>query len=203
METTFRASMNWLHTWAGVILGGLLFAIFWMGSLSVFCQEIDRWMAPMTRLALPSTGVSVDALRGSMEQAVAAKAPIWAVVLPTGKRPVTRIAWRDKSGLVLRYLDPVTGAVLPEPGTWGGTRFLYPFHVMLHIRAGELGVWLVGVAGMAMLALCVSGVIVHRRIFTDFFLFRAGRASGRLILDLHNVTGCWPSSSTSRSPFRG
>ncbi len=50
MEPTFRASMNWLHTWAGVVLGGLLFAIFWMGTLSVFDREIDRWMAPMTRL---------------------------------------------------------------------------------------------------------------------------------------------------------
>ncbi len=48
MEPTFRASLNWLHTWAGVVLGGVLFAIFWMGTLSVFDREIDRWMAPMT-----------------------------------------------------------------------------------------------------------------------------------------------------------
>ncbi len=41
MEPTFRASMGWLHTWAGVVLGGLLFAIFWMGTLSVFDREID------------------------------------------------------------------------------------------------------------------------------------------------------------------
>jgi uncharacterized iron-regulated membrane protein len=46
VEASFRASMNWLHTWLGVVLGGLLFAIFWMGTLSVFDREIDRWMAP-------------------------------------------------------------------------------------------------------------------------------------------------------------
>ena len=51
MGTGFRTSMDWLHTSAGVVLGGLLFAIFWMGTLSVFDREIDRWMAPMTRLA--------------------------------------------------------------------------------------------------------------------------------------------------------
>ena len=49
--------------------------------------------------------------------------------------------------------------------------------------------WLVGLAGMAMLALCVSGVIIHRKIFVDFFTFRSGSKPRRLILDLHNVTG--------------
>ncbi len=60
---------------------------------------------------------------------------------------------------------------------------------MLHIKAGRLGVWLVGLASMAMLALCVSGVVVHRKIFADFFTFRAARMPRRLVLDLHNVTG--------------
>jgi len=35
MEPTFRASMNWLHTWASVVLGGLLIAtgyLFWLDS---------------------------------------------------------------------------------------------------------------------------------------------------------------------------
>lgn len=50
MQPGFRGSMNWVHTWAGAVLGGLLFAIFWMGTLSVFDREIDRWMAPMTRV---------------------------------------------------------------------------------------------------------------------------------------------------------
>jgi uncharacterized iron-regulated membrane protein len=189
MEPTFRSSLNWLHTWAGVVLGGLLFAIFWMGTLSVFDREIDRWMAPMTRLAAPAGAISVDALRPALQQAAAAKAPLWSVVLPTERQPTTRLLWRDGSGVVLRYLDPSTGAVLPDPDTWAGTRFLYPFHYMLHIRFRQIGVWLVGAAGMAMLALAVSGVVIHRKIFGDFFTFRADRKPRRLILDLHNVTG--------------
>ena len=44
---------------------------------------------------------------------------------------------------------------------------------MLHIRIQDIGLWLVGLAGMAMMVLCVSGVIIHRKIFTDFFTFRA------------------------------
>jgi uncharacterized iron-regulated membrane protein len=181
--------MNWLHTWAGVVLGGLLFAIFWMGTLSVFDREIDRWMAPMTRLAAPERAVPLDSLRPLYETAVAAKSPIWAVSLPTEREPAMRVLWRDQSGSVQRFIDPGTGAVLPAPGTLAGTRFIFPFHYTLHIRFQDIGYWLVGLAGMAMMALCVSGVIIHRKIFADFFTFRADKKPRRLILDLHNVTG--------------
>jgi uncharacterized iron-regulated membrane protein len=181
--------MNWLHTWSGVALGGVLFAIFWMGTLSVFDREIDRWMAPMTRQALPTTDISVDALRPSLEEAVLAKASAWSVTFPTERQPVVRVTWREGSRSVVQYLSPGTGERLPDPGTLAGTRFLYPFHYMLHIRFRDVGMWLVGLAAMAMLALCVTGMVVHRRIFSDFFTFRTHRQSRRLILDLHNVSG--------------
>ncbi len=185
MEQGFRASMNWLHTWSGVVLGGLLFAIFWMGTLSVFDREIDRWMAPMTRLSPAEKTVSFDALRSMYEAAATAKVPIFGVSLPTEREPVMRIL----SGPVQRFVDPGSGAVLPDPGTLAGTRFIFPFHYMLHVRVLDLGSWIVGLAGMAMMAMCVSGVIIHRKIFTDFFTFRASKKPRRLVLDLHNVTG--------------
>lgn len=189
MEPTFRGSMNWLHTWAGVVLGGLLFAIFWMGTLSVFDREIDRWMAPMTRLALPAKPISFDALRPTIDEAAAARSAFWAALLPTERQPMIRVTWRDATGPVVRYLDPVSGHALPDPGTWAGTRFIFPFHFNLHLRAWNIGLWIVGFAGMAMMALCVAGVVIHRKIFTDFFTFRAEKKPRRLILDLHNVTG--------------
>ena len=42
---------------------------------------------------------------------------------------------------------------------------------------------------MAMLLLCVSGIIIHRRIFVDFFTLRAQNKSRRLVLDIHTVSG--------------
>ena len=189
MEPTFRASMNWLHTWTGVVLAGLLFAIFWMGTLSVFDREIDRWMMPATRLALPEKPVPLDTLQPLIQEAAASRATFWSVLLPTDRMPLFRVAWRTSSGPVVRYLDPATGAPLPDPGTLAGTQFLYPFHYNLHIRFAQLGSWLVGFAGMAMVVLCVSGVIVHRKIFADFFSFRIAKKLRRSILDLHNVAG--------------
>lgn len=189
MEPTFRQSMDWLHTWAGVVLGGLLFAIFWMGTLAVFDREIDRWMAPMTRLAMPETGISFDALRPSLDAAAKVRAQVWSVIPPTERVPVLRVAYRDSSGSIRRYLDPATGIELPNPGTRAGGGFIYPFHYMLHIRFQQIGVWLVGLAGMAMLALCISGTVIHRKIFADFFTFRPRKQPRRMLLDLHNVTG--------------
>lgn len=42
-------------------------------------------------------------------------------------------------------------------------------HWRLHYLPGDLAQWIVGVSTMFMLVAIVSGVIVHRKIFKDFF----------------------------------
>jgi len=188
MEKTFRDSMQWLHTWAGLCLGTVLFAVFWMGTLSVFDREIDRWMMPATRLA-PAPLQSVDLLAQNLQPVIGAS-PQWLVLFPGEREPAARVGYRGARGsMMYRHADPVTAILLPDAGTLGASGFLYPFHYNLHIKAWSLGLWIVGLAGMAMMALCVSGVIIHRKIFVDFFTFRARNKPRRLILDLHNVTG--------------
>ncbi len=49
MYQSFRQSMAWMHTWFGLVLGFVLMACFFFGSLSVFDREIDRWAIPETR----------------------------------------------------------------------------------------------------------------------------------------------------------
>ena len=190
MEASFRLSMAWLHTWAGVVLGALLFAIFWMGSLSVFDREIDRWMMPETRFALPDSRPSFDAIARTAARIVPTDARRWQAVLPTARAPVVRIYYEEANGdFAMRDLDPTAAAALPDAGTWAGTRFIFPFHYRLHLNWAGVGYWLVGLAGMAMLAALVSGVVIHRKIFVDFFTFRPGRKLPRSSLDLHNLTG--------------
>ncbi len=180
--------MNWLHTWAGVVLGGVLFAIFWMGTLSVFDREIDLWMKPSTRVEAVQP-LSVDAVAGELKPLVGDTVQ-WFMRFPTEREPAVRIGYRGTSGpFIQRSIDPATLKLMPEEGTLAGTGFIFPFHYSLNIRAWSLGYWIVGLAAMAMLALCVSGVVIHRKIFTEFFTFRADKQPRRLVLDLHNVTG--------------
>ena len=49
---------------------------------------------------------------------------------------------------------------------------------------------------MAMLCLLVSGVIIHHKLFSEFFTLRLHRAFGRSTLDVHNV------ASVALLPFR-
>lgn len=192
METTFRKSMAWLHTWAGVVIGSLLFAIFWMGTLSVFDREIDRWMMPGTRLA-PAVARQPVKLDGAITETavrLAKGAPQWFIRLPSERMPAVELRWRNARGdNERRFLHPQTGALLENTETLAGTGFIFPFHYSLHLKWMDVGYWLVGLAGMTMLVMLVSGVIIHRKIIADFFLFRPNKHLQRASLDLHNLTG--------------
>lgn len=181
--------MAWLHTWAGVLTGSVLFAIFWMGSLTVFDREVDRWMQPGTRLEAPSATLSLDKAVPAVAS-LAASTTMWGFNLPTDRAPQLRFFYRDASGgYAFRTIDPHTGALIPDQGSHAGTGFFFPFHYMLHVDWSDVGYWIVGVAGMAMLVLLVSGVIIHKKILIDFFLFRPRKQLQRASLDLHNLTG--------------
>ncbi|MEM7661456.1 MAG: PepSY-associated TM helix domain-containing protein [Pseudomonadota bacterium] len=185
----FRASMNWVHTWAGVVIGALLFAMFWMGSLSVFDKEIDRWMQPESRLVLHDQTIDYDkAIFNLVSGAGDEKLLSLSISPPSDRVPfITAYAYYEGSGYKQLRLNADTGDRIPEPQSLAGSGFIFPFHFMLHIPAG-LGYWLVGFAALAMMTLLVTGIIIHRKIFVDFFTFRPKKKIRRSSLDLHNVT---------------
>jgi len=188
MGASFRESMGWLHTWAGLVIGLLLFAVFWTGTLCVFDREIDRWMNPSTRLVYSGEPIAIDGLREEAGRLSPRTAP-WAIVLPTPREPVLSIGYRGRGGFERTLFDPLTLKPVAPAESWAGTRFFFPFHHTLHLRMWNLGTWLTGLAGVAMMVLCISGVIIHRKIFVDFFTLRRSRQPQRLLLDLHNTTG--------------
>ncbi|CAG9933951.1 membrane protein of unknown function [Candidatus Nitrotoga arctica] len=190
MHSSLRLSLTWLHTWAGLLLGSVLFVIFWMGSLTVFDREIDRWMQPGTRLVAPTTPLALDHSVVPIAQVLAAGSSQWGVNLPTERAPQLRFFYRDGGGqTITRAIDSRSGMLIPDQGSRAGTGFFFPFHFSLHIQWRDLGYWIVGVAGMAMLVLLVSGIIIHKKIFIEFFLFRPRKQLPRASLDLHNLTG--------------
>lgn len=190
MTAPYRKRLGGVHTWVGIVLGALLFAIFWMGTLSVFDREVDRWMMPATRLAAPQGPPRLDAMVPLAQAQVPEGARQWRIDWPTARTPVLRLSWQTARGQrEQRYLHPVTLQALPEPGTWGASGFFFPFHYGLHIDWNGVGKWLVGLAGMGMLVLLVSGVVIHRKLLADFFTFRPRKRLPRSSLDLHNLTG--------------
>ena len=187
----FRAAMDRVHAWAGVLFGALLFAIFLMGTLAVFDREIDRWAQPHTRVhSAPGSDLRLDAALPQLRALAPEKAAFWLIYPPSDRVPTLRLAWPvDGHGRGVRDLDPASGSLLPEQGAPLGTQLFFPFHYSLHLKWQDLGEWLVGLAAMAMLLAIVSGVATHRRIFKDLLALRPRRSLQRTALDLHTLGG--------------
>ncbi|TXM68063.1 PepSY domain-containing protein [Methylobacterium sp. WL69] len=193
MKNGFRQSMAWLHTWAGLVVGWVLLAVFVTGTASYYRADISRWMRPELHQAAASTDPASLARAAEIGVAhMAEHAPnarTWFIGLPRAESPVLDLFWRTKPGTPPGHavLDPQTGAPATVRNTKGGD-FLYRFHFELHM-APLWGRWIVGICAMIMLVAIVSGIITHRRIFSDFFTLRRDKAAQRGWLDAHNVTG--------------
>src|SRR5690606_31714791 len=62
----------------------------------------------------------------------------------------------------------------------------YQMHYALHYLPLNVAYWLVGICSMFMLVAIITGIIIHKKIFKDFFTFRP-RKGQRSCLDMHNV----------------
>ncbi|MGY1408935.1 PepSY-associated TM helix domain-containing protein [Luteimonas sp. A611] len=217
MFSSFRQAMTWLHTWFGLVLGFVLMAAFFFGALSVFDREIDRWAIPATRIEAQPMPSFEQVLRPAFERMQPTRAAIEAmrprVDGPMPERFDTPVSWsaytthRDPvlalfAGFEVASakdpeeaiwadvtIDPRDGRLLPVDQLKIGSGFFYPMHYGLTLDWKNLGIWIVGFSALVMLAALVSGVVMHRRMFREFFTFRPGKARLRSVLDLHNLTG--------------
>jgi uncharacterized iron-regulated membrane protein len=82
-------------------------------------------------------------------------------------------------------MDPATGEILSPRQTAGGN-FLYRFHFELYGLDRNVARWIVGIATMFMFVAMISGIVIHRNIFKDFFTFRLNKGK-RSWLDGHNA----------------
>ena len=184
----FRHAMHWAHTWLGVVLGIVMFAVFWMGTLTIFAPEIDQWMIPETRIVHDERDVSYDHLLAQIPPEARASDYINFVV-PSERHPAIGFFYQGADDTFHdNALDPATGQPLEQTDSLAGSGFFYPFHLSLMIEWQNLGYWIVGLAALAMLILLVSGLFIHRKIIAEFFVFRPHRKARRATLDLHNLS---------------
>lgn len=185
----FRQVNSWLHTWSGLLLGWLLFAVFLTGTLSYFRQEITFWMQPELHASEAQPQTAQRAVQAMQD--LAPDAASWQITLPDERNPTVRTRWYEQGERVTKgggksvTLDAATMEPLAGRPTAGG-EFLYRFHFELYGMDRILGRWIVGVATMFMLVAIISGVIIHKKIFVDFFTFRR-RKGQRSWMDAHNA----------------
>ncbi|OSN60812.1 hypothetical protein BV349_05134 [Pseudomonas syringae pv. actinidiae] len=191
MKDGFRQAMAWLHTWVGLLFGWLLFAIFLTGTLSYFKDEITQWMQPEIPLRALDAGASVQRAQDYLQNH-AAGATRWFISLPDERTPGLTVGWLpegkagQRNNFVRKLLDPQTGSEVQARETRGGD-FFYRFHYQLQMPH-PWGRWLATSAAMVMFVALISGIIIHKKVFKEFFTFRP-RKGQRSWLDGHNALG--------------
>ncbi|WP_296259466.1 MULTISPECIES: PepSY-associated TM helix domain-containing protein [unclassified Pseudomonas] len=184
MKEGFRQAMAWLHTWAGLIFGWLLFAVFLTGTLSYFKNEITQWMQPEI---VPHEVTAADSVNRAQRwlQENAGDAKRWFITLPDERSPTLGVSWaKGNGGFARKSLDALSGNPTQARESMGG-EFFYRFHFQLQMPY-PWGRWLASLAAMVMLVALVSGIITHKKIFKEFFTFRP-RKGQRTWLDGHNA----------------
>lgn len=188
MKQGFRQSMAWLHTWAGLLLGWLLYLIFVTGTAGYLDTEIDRWMRPEA----PAASTNVDSASAAQTGVAWLRREVsngrrWSLSLPADRNsPYLYLFWQDADGVRDNTrIDLATGEPFTVRDTGGG-QTLYQMHWRLHYLPGSITDWLISLATLFMLVAMVTGIIVHKKIFKDFFTFRSGKGQ-RSWLDAHNA----------------
>jgi uncharacterized iron-regulated membrane protein len=195
-KSGLRQSMSWLHTWTGLLLGVVLYFMFITGSFGYFHDEIDRWMRPElpARATPPPTAQMVEGAVARLQQRMP-DAQAWYVSMPEPRavravsiygepRPV---AAGPEPEPLEELLDPTTGAPFAGVRQTGGADLLYRMHYSLHYMPYDVAIYIVGIATMFMFIAIATGIVVHKKIFKDFFTFRPAKGQ-RSWLDAHNLS---------------
>jgi len=174
------------HAAIGLLAGALLYLVCLSGTVLVFYEEWQRTEqadAPeMARIDPAAVQRGVAAVLAS-ERGKPATTHLY-VHLPVPELPRTTIT-TDHQAV---HIDARGRIAVPEENHW--SEFLYALHYTLHVP-GVVGITIVGILGMLMVALALSGVLAHPRIFRDAFRLRMRHSGGVALADWHNRLSVW------------
>ncbi|GIU09513.1 MULTISPECIES: PepSY domain-containing protein [unclassified Shewanella] len=199
MKETFFRSMTWLHTWVGLLVCWILLLVFFAGTLSYYRYEMTLWSKPELHKDVfqqyDATQVSNELERAQRYlQQHAPDARDWRVNFPTDRKPYMSYSWQtqpkdgQRRGKFIEHIVKTDSEELvTEVRESKGGHFFYRLHFDLHYMPAKVARWIVGFCTMFMLLALISGVVIHKRIFKDFFSFRRNKGS-RSWLDAHNVS---------------
>ncbi|ERL54363.1 PepSY-associated TM helix domain-containing protein [Psychrobacter aquaticus] len=205
----YRATMSDVHTWFGLLLGWLLFTIFMMGTVSYFNNELTVWMQP----DIPAVSQKLQSVQSHKPQNAASTVdkpePFSVAIAHLQATQANTKNWFITTGPSSTSNDQrlhITASTEDErlqyqfdtqtqtrytPRDTAGGNFFYRMHFDLHYMSVIWARIIVGIASMMMLIAIITGIIVHKKIFTDFFTFRWGKGQ-RSWLDAHNAFSVLP-----------
>lgn len=172
------------HSWLGVMAGALMYLVCLSGTLAVFYEEFERWEQPYAPEFVNYDARGIDETFNDYLESDAEVTPHMYVVLPTDAVPRARIATENDSW----FLNPDGTIAAPENNQW--TEMLLDLHLYLNLPQ-SWGMLVVSALGAILVALIVSGLFAHPRIFRDAFSLRSGGSRHLEQADIHNRLSVW------------
>lgn len=186
-----------LHAWTGVLFGLFVYVVSLSGVFALFGAELASWEDESLRIDATGERVSAMPLFTGFASEIPEDAQIFylSFYFPSGVRPVyaatTAFRRADDRTIVKaeRHWNPITGAVLADRGH-GLAHWLVDFHRNLMLER-TLGRALVGLSGIFLLLLILSGLITHRKMLREAFTWRLDRSVRLKWQDSHKAIGLW------------
>ncbi|MDQ1834758.1 PepSY-associated TM helix domain-containing protein [Massilia scottii] len=179
-----KPAIRFVHLWAGLIFGTILVVLGLTGSALAWMHELDVLLNPTLLQVAPPPGMARGApMRVAPATVQAAterllRDPHYGrpsqLMFPERAGDVFVAWYRDPTQQASTWnvavsrqvmLDPATLAVTGER-TWGGFAFSRPqlmstlFHIHRYLVAGDTGKTVIGVTGVALLLLSVTGIVL-------------------------------------------
>lgn len=181
------------HSYGALIALLPIFIISVTGAILVFKVEIDTLLRPqhMTISADEQTQrVSLDSM---MEQVLLANPDYelagWEIFDNKWRSDAGYLKMRGTDDWYKVYVDQYQGLLLSEPQPMDHylTDWLLELHYtfLLHVKGAMVG----ATAAIIMLFLGISGIILYRRFWANFFTLRFNAAKRILFSDLHKLVG--------------
>ncbi|MBC2777191.1 PepSY-associated TM helix domain-containing protein [Parasphingopyxis marina] len=174
------------HAAIGLLGGALLYLVCLTGTIVVFYEEFHR----IEQQDAPEMAeVDPGAVQRAVEAVLASEAGQTPtthlyVHIPVADLPRTTIT-TDTQAV---HVDRDGTIAAPEENGW--SEFLLALHYTLNLPV-LIGITIVGILGVMILALALSGVVAHPRIFRDAFRLRTRSKGGVALADWHNRLSVW------------
>lgn len=163
------------------------------GSLLVFKHEIDAWLMPDTvRVMPPAHGerLTLDHLHDQVDGALPNHEIVgWALFQDAGRADLLYVMPHGTDDWEYILLDQYQGALLAGPV--GLTDHLTDWLLDLHYAflLGDAGLWVTSVFAVLLCGLGMTGLILHRRFWRNFFTLRWRARLVVYFSDLHKLVG--------------
>ena len=165
-------------------MGAFIYLICFSGTLSVFLHEFERWQQPnIDEFAQLSPAAVKNAYQQTLAKNDAPQKAIW-VVLPTEDMPRAHTANDDGE-----WFTDAQGNLTEEP-IEGWVATVRELHYYLHLPK-TFGMMVVGLFGIMLIALAISGIMAHPSIIKDAFKLRTAQSYRLQQTDIHNRLSVW------------